>query len=96
MRCMTEVPLSEGSPSSFSLTIRKYDSKSQKHLVRNYPVGALFSVWLPKQIVTIMLRGLVLVFRKFSSRPIIFWCRKVLPVGAIILGWEFFSAKSEF
>ena len=44
----------------------------------------------------ILLQGLVLVFGKFSSRPITFWCRRILPVGAIILGWEFFPPNSEF
>lgn len=35
------------------------------------------------------------VFRKFSSRPITFWCRKMFPKGAIILGWEIFPPNSE-
>lgn len=49
-----------------------------------------------EQTVVILLQGLVPVFRIFSSRPITFWCRKMLPMGAIILGWEFFPANSEF
>lgn len=67
------------------------------HLMRNCPVGAVISVWPPEQADSvIMLRGLVPLFRKFSFRPITFWCRRMFPVGVIILGWEFFPPNSEF
>lgn len=49
-----------------------------------------------RQTVVILRRGLVPVFRKFSFRPITCWCRKMLPLGAIILGWEFSPPNSEF
>ena len=72
-------------------------SGSQERPVRNYPARAIISVWLPKQPNSCDFAARFgTVFRIFSSRPITFWCRKMLPVGAIILGWEFFPASSEF
>lgn len=62
--------------------------------MRNYPVGRVISVWLPEQADSCdyaVRFGARLVFSKFSSRPFTCWCKKTFPVGAIILGLEFFS-----
>lgn len=61
----------------------------QQRLVRNSG-GAVISVWLPEQAGSCDYTARFGAgFKKFSFRPVTFWCRRMFPVGAIILGWEF-------
>ena len=49
MWCVDQGPISEGSLPCLGPMVRKHCPGSQERLVRNYPVGAVISVWPPEQ-----------------------------------------------